>query len=465
MVRGTNIVSDLQFGRSNFSSKTSKINYSDKATSEALESYKPKMSSEAKKYDFKEVLNSKVSYKDDDTKKTDSTDDSKGDVSKSNELKDGIYEFEELKEKFKKLEEESKSDSKENVEDILGQLLSLIAKLGIDGDELKQKGQLNSDALKNLLENIKENNSSNNTLGSTMKKLLELMKNDSVKDKLDTDSLKFMEKILNNLSSKIADDNGESLKDLKSSLKNLMSEISDILDNKQNGKILTLEDMLKNFSQDSKDGSLESQSNKNFNLEAGKNNKEVSKEDKFLNSLLDDKKDDSLNKINLFASRSQVIQNQSSDNVRGLTINKATFTNDFIKDVKFMSTNAMKELTVKVNPGDIGEITIKLIQEDGVMKANLKANSKEATALLMQNLADIKKQLNEQNIKIADVNIELYQEDTTFFAQQGFGRQLSEEQGRSSNSKRSNIVSNIAAIEELDDNNSASINNNIEFFA
>ena len=165
-------------------------------------------------------------------------------------------------------------------------------------------------------------------------------------------------------------------------------------------------------------------------LQNSKDNKEVSKEDKFLNSLIDDDKDSSLNKINLFASRTQTIQNQGVDTVRGLTINKATFADDLIKDVKFMSNNALKELTVKVNPGNIGEITIKLIQEDGVMKANLKANSKETTALLSQNLADIKKQLGEQNIKIADVNIELYQEDTTFFSEQGFGGQLSEEQGR-----------------------------------
>ena len=86
--------------------------------------------------------------------------------------------------------------------------------------------------------------------------------------------------------------------------------------------------------------------------------------------------------------------------LKELTINKATFADDLIKDVKFMSNNSLKELTVKINPGNLGEITIKLVQEDGVMKANLKANSKETTALLSQNLAEIKKQISEQNIKI-----------------------------------------------------------------
>lgn len=441
MVTATNTLTNSKKGSLDFWSKTSKTSYSDNAISEVSKSDDSRVSSKSKNDDFKEVLNSKVSYKDDDTKRIQNSDDSKEDISK----------LDELKEELKKLEEESKSDSNEDVQEILNQLLNLLAKLGIDVEKLKQKGQINSDALKNLLESIKENTSSNNSLSSTMEKLLEFMKNDSVKDALDSDSLKYMEKILNNLSSKIADDNTQNAKDIKSSIKDLMSEISNASENKQNAKVLTLEEMLKNKSQDSKDGSLGSQGNKD--------NKEVSKEDKFLNSLLDDNKDDSLNKINLFASRSQVIQNQSGDTVRGLTINKATFTNDLIRDVKFMSTNAIKELTVKVNPGDLGEITIKLIQEDGVMKANLKANSKEATAILSQNLSEIKKQLTEQNIKIADVEVEIYQGDTTFFNEQNFGGQLSEEQRKSSNNSN-NVVSNEITTDE-ESNNNIAVNHSI----
>lgn len=435
MVTATN----SKTGSLDFSAKTTRTSYSDKAISEILRIDSSKVSSKSKNDDFKEVLNSKVSYKNDDTKRIQNSDDSKEDISR----------LDELKEELKKLDEESKSDSKDDVQEMLNQLLNLLAKLGIDVEKLKQKGQISSDALKNLLESIKENSSSS----STMEKLLELMKNDSVKDALDADSLKYMEKILNNLSSKIADDNTQNAKDIKSSIKNLMSEISNVLDSKQNAKVLTLEEMLKNNSQDSKDGSLGNESNK-----------EASKEDKFLNSLLNDNKDDSLNKINLFASRSQVIQNQSGDTVRGLTINKATFANDLIRDVKFMSTNAMKELTVKVNPGNLGEITIKLIQEDGLMKANLKANSKEATAILSQNLSEIKKQLTEQNIKIADVKVEIYQGDTTFFNEQGFGGQLSEEQRKSSNNS-SNVVSNEITTDEELNNNNASNDRQLEIFA
>lgn len=434
-----------------------------KSTSELYKVDNSKTTSKSetsKSEDFKEVLNSKTNSKDNDVKNTDNVDKDET----STEVKDATdTKLDELKEKLKELDKDSESTSKDDVNEILSELLNLLAKLGIKEEDLKSNGEINSDVLKNMIEEVNLNESSTGNLNSVMEQLIKLVKTDSVKDGLDTDSLKLMEKLLSNLSAKLTDDNAEGAKNLKSNMKNLMAEISNMLDNKQDqgGKVLTLEDMLnKNYSQDSKDDSLENDSNKKTTSES---TKDVSKENKFLSSLLDNK-DDSTNKINLFASRSQTIQNQNVDTVQGLTVNKANFAEDLIKDVKFMSNNGLKELTVKVNPGNLGEITIKIVQEDGLMKANLKANSKETTALLSQNLVEIKKQLGEQNIKIADVNIELYQEDTTFFSEQGFDGQLSQEQERSNN-RNINAVSNEVTNEEELIDNVASNDSNIEFFA
>lgn len=445
MVTTTNTLVNLQPASVDFSTKNSKAVFTGKVTSEVYKNDTSKSFSKierSKNEEFKEVLSSKSNSKDDDSQRI-------NDINNKANI-DDMSKVDELKEKLKELEEKSdKADSEDKVEDILTQLLNLLNKLEAKKDALKLNREINSENLKNIIEGIKENKSSDD-LNSIMEKLMALMKKDSVKEALDADSLKAIKNLLSNLNSKLADNS-----EIKGSIKNLMSEISNTLDDKQNGKVLTLEDMLSNkYSQDNKESSLGD----------GKSNKEASKEEKFLNSLLGDDKDSSMNKINLFASRSQVIQNQSGDTIRGLTINKATFANDLIKDVKFMSTNAMKELTVKVNPGDIGEITIKLIQEDGVMKANLKANSKEATALLAQNLADIKKQLNEQNIKIADINIEIYRDDTTFFSEQGFGGQLSEEQRRNDNSNNSNAGNYSTTSEEDLADNIVSSSSNLEVF-
>jgi flagellar hook-length control protein FliK len=450
--------------------KTSTSNLSSKSTSELYKVDNSKTASKPEKpknEDFKDVLNSKTRAKDDDNKEETKNVDSVSTNDSTNEVKD-TTKIDELKEKLKELEEDSKSDSKGEVNDILTELLSLLTKLGVKEEDIKSNGEVNPDILKTMIDGINENKSSDSKLSGVMEKVLELLKTDSVKDGLDTDSLKLMEKVLNNLSANLADDNTKATKDVKSGMKNLMSEISNMLENKQNqsGKVLTLKDMLnRNYSQDNKDGSLENESDNKTTSEVPKDNKEVSKEDKFLSSLIDDDKDSSLNKINLFASRTQTIQNQGVSTTRGLTINKAVFTDDLIKDVKFMSNNGLKELTVKVNPGNLGEITIKLVQEDGLMKANLRANSKETSELLSQNLTDIKKQLSDQNIKISDVNIELYQDDTTFFKEQGFGRQLSEEQGRNNSNSNENTISNGTITDEELKNNIATDNSNLDFFA
>jgi flagellar hook-length control protein FliK len=456
MVTATKISIDSTKKSTDGSSKMYRSNLSSQSTSEVykLDNINSKSTSKAetsRREDFKDVLTSKTKSRDEDIKE-----EPKAEV--KDEVKD-TNKVDELKEKLKELEDDSKSDSKDEVNNILTELLNLLTKLGIKEEDLKSNGEINSDILKTMIEGITGDKTSKSDSSSAMDKLMELLKNNSEKGNLDTDSLKSIEKILNNFSAKLTDDNIDATKNIKSGIKNLISEISTMIDNNENqsGKVLTLEDMLnKNYSQENKDS-------KEPNSEVTKNNKEVSKEDKFLNSLIDDDKDSSLNKINLFATRTQTIQNQGVDTVRGLSINKATFTDDLIKDVKFMSNNGLKELIVKVNPGNLGEITIKLVQEDGLMKANLKANSKETSELLSQNLTDIKKQLGEQNIKITDVNIELYQDDTTFFKEQGSGRQLSEEQGRSKNSNSS--TGNELKINEEDlIDNIATNDNNVDSF-
>ncbi|EHJ01479.1 flagellar hook-length control protein [Clostridium sp. DL-VIII] len=447
-----------------FSTSYTSSGFSTKATYDSNWGYNAKASNRPD--DFKEILSSKTnSRREDDNENVDRmsrTDDvNKG--RESNEVTNND-ELDELKKKLKELEEDSKSDSdsKDKIKDALTELLDLLSKLGIKQDDLKLNGKVNSDALKNLTNTIDKLTKSNSNLDDIMSKIMELLKEDSVKDNLDTDSLKSIQKLLGNLSSSLSGNNSNETKETKSNLKNLMSEISNMLNDKQGQtkKILTLEEMLnKNHSQNSNEDS-----SKNTSGEATKDNKAASKEDKFLNSLLDDKKDDSLNKINLFASRNSIVQNQGVENVRGLSVNKATFVDDLIRDVKFMSSNSLKELTVKVNPGNLGEITIKLVQEDGLMKAELKANSKETTALLSQNIADIKKQLSEQNIKMADVNINLYQEDTTFFTDQGFGRQLSEEQSKNNN-RTNGMNEEDATIDEISTADNAENDNNLDFFA
>lgn len=421
--------------------------------------------------DFQETLSSQKSEKQVDNNNTSANDIKVNNDGKSNQVEDDSNstkvedkdssEIDELKDKLEELEKESKLASKDDINDILNELMNLLAQLGINQKDITSAdGKVNSDMLQKLIEGVgKDTSSSSDNLNSVMDNLMKLLQTDSAKDKLDTNSLSLVQNILKNIN-----DNSNTSKEVKDGIKDLMSEISKLIDDKQNqnGKVLTLEDLLnKNYSQNNNESSTESE-NSNSNADTMQSGKETSKEDKFLNSLAaDDKTGDTTNKINLFVSRNQLIQNQDAvvtDTSKNLTVNKATFANDIVQDVNFMNINGLKELTVKINPGNLGEVTISLTQEDGVMKANLKANSKDTTSLLMQNLTDIKNQINDKNIKISEINIELYQDDTTFFKNGNFDGQSAQQQ-QDSNYANESGNDKISSEDYLIDSNVQAIDN------
>ena len=110
-----------------------------------------------------------------------------------------------------------------------------------------------------------------------------------------------------------------------------------------------------------------------------------------------------------------------------VTVSKETVSTDVVTNIKFMMKNEIQQLTVKVYPKELGEITIKLLSEDGIMKANIKSTSKETYMLLNSNMDEIKKYLSSENIAIKEVNIELYSDDTTYYSGQGFENQFQDE--------------------------------------
>lgn len=112
----------------------------------------------------------------------------------------------------------------------------------------------------------------------------------------------------------------------------------------------------------------------------------------------------------------EVALNQSSKISEQPMVRQGNFAEDVIKSIRYMDVNNLKELTVKVVPKELGELVIKLTIESGIMKANLNATNKEAYELLSANFKDISDKLQNNNIKIGEVNINLYEDDTTFFS-------------------------------------------------
>ncbi|WP_288477122.1 flagellar hook-length control protein FliK [uncultured Clostridium sp.] len=138
-------------------------------------------------------------------------------------------------------------------------------------------------------------------------------------------------------------------------------------------------------------------------------------EDDILASILDKNENKSL------FNRSLEVLNKAIKGDEPVVIRKSNINTDLIKSIKYMNINGVKELTVKVYPRDLGEIIINISKDEEVLKATLKANSKDTFNLISQNSSEIKKLLLENGLKISNVDISLY-EDTTFYNENEFNK-------------------------------------------
>lgn len=269
--------------------------------------------------------------------------------------------------------------------------------------------------------------------------LMEALKSENVNDLLGEEGLTKVQSILKELGAKLENTSDINLqgdsKSLKEAVKLVEVEVAALLKSykvsddssikndlslKGNVVIAPKEDSEIKASnnddfQDSLDGNKEGKDAKSSSTE------KIAKEENVLKSILKDgeDKDDSFSKmINRLAP--STLNNTTTTTSTGVNgdvqvITKENMSGDLVRTVKFMVNNNTKEMIVKLNPEHLGEMTIKVTEEHGVLKANIKASSKETYALLSQNINDIKKQLGEHNIKIQEVEISVYEDDTTFY--------------------------------------------------
>lgn len=115
--------------------------------------------------------------------------------------------------------------------------------------------------------------------------------------------------------------------------------------------------------------------------------------------------------------------------LKPVAVSRETVATDVVSNVKYMVKNQVEQLTVKIYPKELGEITIKIISEDGIMKADIKSTSKETYTLLNSNMEEIKKHLSNESLIIKEVNIGLY-EDTTYYSGQGFSNEFNDERNK-----------------------------------
>ncbi|WP_195509596.1 flagellar hook-length control protein FliK [Clostridium tyrobutyricum] len=232
------------------------------------------------------------------------------------------------------------------------------------------------------------------------------------------------------------------LKLQNTSINNSETQNSNIVDNKLLQASNSDTSILKSVNMDS-NIQLNDSENQNNSTSNNNSNKDADVLNKILNSGESNNKIDKT--VNFMTQFNNINKNTISteNSLENLNINKNSFTEDIIKSIKYMETNNVKDMTVKISPKELGNITINLVMEEGKMKAVITASNKDAYNILNSNIQDLSNKFQNSEIKIQNFSLNIYQEDTTFFKEGGKNRQDQE------NSKQNRTL-NIDSISDED---------------
>lgn len=129
------------------------------------------------------------------------------------------------------------------------------------------------------------------------------------------------------------------------------------------------------------------------------------------------------------------------NNIRQEFINE-----DIIKTIKYLKSNNMEEINIKISPRELGDMTIKLVKSAEETKVLITISKDDVFELVHKNTHDIVKHLTDANIKVKDVVVDIKSSNEKFFSEnlnQEFNRKNQE------NKKKKNKYG-VGSIEEID---------------
>lgn len=113
--------------------------------------------------------------------------------------------------------------------------------------------------------------------------------------------------------------------------------------------------------------------------------------------------------------------------VTQMTTKKSTLSGEvFIEQIDFKVLGQTKELNVQLSPKELGDLNIKIIENNGALVAEIKVDNDKAKEFILNEIHLLKENLEEQGLNVADVRVDIRQDN----------RQSQMEQERQKSSKR-----------------------------
>lgn len=131
---------------------------------------------------------------------------------------------------------------------------------------------------------------------------------------------------------------------------------------------------------------------------------------------------------------------------------------DMLKVVKYISNNRIEELSVKITPKELGEVSIKLLKAEDNNELIITLANKKAYELIKDNVADIEKHLSNLDIKIKEVVVQVKNEVYSDFLG-NFNEQFNKNNSREQ--QKNNLTKKESSFEEEQENQGDESNINL----
>ena len=135
-------------------------------------------------------------------------------------------------------------------------------------------------------------------------------------------------------------------------------------------------------------------------------------------------------------------------------ITRANIEQDIVNVVKYIKSNGLEQMTIRLKPDELGEMNIKLSKQDGEMVGIITVANKNVYDLVNKNTLDLKQHLESLNINLKEITVNISDQGTHQFdlSKQDFDQHSYRENKKSFNGEdKENINTEDKINENTDD--------------
>lgn len=88
-------------------------------------------------------------------------------------------------------------------------------------------------------------------------------------------------------------------------------------------------------------------------------------------------------------------------------------TSQIVDHIEVTKLEQMKEIKIQLSPKELGQLTIKMVEKNGMLVAEIKVESEKTKEFILNEINSLKESLSEQGLEVANVQVDVRQNDQT----------------------------------------------------